>query len=227
MIDINETEMLFDHQYEQALKDNEAYDAEMLARFERQKKDEAARLVARKKEIEWQLRHLKAIAAFVPKPNIAKVDEENGKIYIDGVDVTWQMRFNEEYSSSGSRWRSGKATGKVRLTVGDYGNRVSYPQRKDGSYNYEDVAYKLRNYAEKKNSDTAKECLRRANQFTADSLRSELRLHKYDSNFGVSPSSYKNGHVAVEIKISRPLSVAEVKELHAVMLRLKLVEQRS
>jgi len=49
---------------------------------------------------------------------------------------------NFESEQSGSSWRR-HSTGRVRCTVGDYGDRQSFPPRKDGSYSYDKIAQKL------------------------------------------------------------------------------------
>lgn len=54
-----------------------------------------------------------------------------------GEAVYTRIEFKDE--RTGGSWHS-RPTGKLRLTVGDYGSTTSYPQKKDGTFNYAGAA---------------------------------------------------------------------------------------
>jgi ribosomal protein S19 len=54
----------------------------------------------------------------------------NGKTYHD-IDIKKEF--------SGSKWYS-SPTGKIRISVGDYGHKQSFPQKKDGSFSWNKMA---------------------------------------------------------------------------------------
>lgn len=71
----------------------------------------------------------------------AHVTEEN-RLMINGMDATYMLSIQDEQTHLSS-WRS-KANGRKRIAVGDYGSRKSYPQRKDGTHNYDAIAAQLK-----------------------------------------------------------------------------------
>lgn len=78
-----------------------------------------------------------AVAAAVgPRASLSE-----GKLLIDGEPV-WDLSISEDRS----RTYVGRGTGTLSVTVGDYGDKSRYPQRKDGSHNYPEIAAKLVRY---------------------------------------------------------------------------------
>ena len=61
------------------------------------------------------------------------------RLFINGKQC-YDVSMDEE-RHAGS-WRR-PTTGKIRLSIGGFGNRQSYPQRKDGSFSYEKIAQRL------------------------------------------------------------------------------------
>lgn len=153
--------------------------AEAKAEAERQAADEA-------RQAEWTARQEKdraarnardavlyeKVAAKVAAPHVAIVDAANGKLFIDGIDVTFFIDRKSERTSI-SRWHS-RPTGRMRVVVGDYGSRKSFPQKKDGTHNYEEIALLLTAIANKKNTATKLDAQRRANSAGLRALKAEL-----------------------------------------------------
>ena len=168
----NMDELKAEHEAEKAV-------AEAKANAEQEAKDAAKRAEWQAREDEARIKRNAAdamiyerIAAKVTKPHVAVVDAEKGKLVIDGIDVTYYIEFKSEYTEI-SRWRS-KPTGKMRISVGDYGSRTSFPQKKDGSHNYEEIARRLAMIARNKNAAAKADALRQANSAGLATLKAEL-----------------------------------------------------
>lgn len=220
----NEADMLFDHQYEQALKDNAAFDAERaeqdLMAAEYRAKGEAAR----KARVTRELPARKAIAAAVKAPHVATVDEDTGEITIDGYTMGYWLEFSEEHTSV-SAWRS-RPNGKVRIKTGDFGSRRSFPQRKDGTHNYEEIAAELTRYAVRRSLESAAQDMTRKNQHVAEALRQELKLPEHYGSMKVTPSANRDGCVAVKVELNRTMTPEQARTLHATLKALGLVTER-
>lgn len=94
-----------------------------------------------------------------------------------GKSVWAQLEFRaEEAASSRYSTRAPRLTGRLRCTVGGYGERQSFPQRKDGTFNYEAIAAKLLErvyHEERKYQDALK---LRANAGALEALSKEFAL---------------------------------------------------
>ena len=154
--------------------------AEAKAKAEQEAKWEAERIernkveaIARAKRNAHQSITLRKIAEqVVLQKHKAEVIEADAKLIIDGVDTQWRLDFKQERSHQSS-WRS-TPTGRTRLTVGDYGNRVSFPQRKDGTHNYAEIARMLINYADRQNHEAALKAQQQVNAKVLPALVKEL-----------------------------------------------------
>lgn len=154
--------------------------AKAKAKAEQEAKWEADRVernkveaVARAKRNAHQSITLRKIAEqVVLQKHKAEVIEEDAKLIIDGVDTHWRLDFVQERSHQSS-WRS-TPTGRTRLTVGGYGNRVSFPQRKDGTHNYAEIARMLINYADSQNHEAALKAQQQVNAKVLPALVKEL-----------------------------------------------------
>lgn len=89
--------------------------------------------------------HLEAIAKYVPSTMNPTVDKDSFRLTISGMSTSQVVDFSE-MSEHLSKWRS-RPSGKMKFTVGPYGARTNYPQRKDGSFNYLEIANRLVHWA--------------------------------------------------------------------------------
>lgn len=97
----------------------------------------------------------------------------NGKrVYGSGVE------FNEQINGTGY---FAKASGKYRVTVGAYGDRQSFPERKDGSYNYDSIADKLMVLINAEVADQQRAVIRDSNADALAALRAKHGLDQYDT----------------------------------------------
>lgn len=90
------------------------------------------------------------------------------------------IEFRAEASARSSRsWRCSSYTGRVRCSVGGFGDRQSFPPRKDGTFNYAAIATKLMSdvhAAERKYQDALKVC---SNADALAKLTKQFALPKY------------------------------------------------
>lgn len=136
---------------------------------------------------------------------------EDGRLWIDGIDCTCYVSFNEVWTRNGSRWGS-KPTGKFNIQVTAGHDRPhNFPQRKDGSYNYEGIARVVVDAADRKNSELKRRRAVDANKDSVAALRTELGLGTYTS--AVSASSSADKPVFVKFEISRAMTADEARNL--------------
>lgn len=218
--DFNEAELLAEHQAEKAVAEAKAQ-AEQEAkweadRIERDKVAEIAR-TARNKERSITLHKIAGAVVLRGTGNEAEVIEADGKLLIDGVDTAYYLDFVQERSHQSS-WRS-TPNGKMRLTVGDYGDRVSFPQRKNGSHNYDEIARLLIGIAARKNAAAKAEDNRRGNKQTVAGLAAELFPNdKNGYQDVVTASSDPQAPIRFSFKIDRAMSIEQARAL-AVAIR--------
>lgn len=149
-------------------------------------------------------------------------NEEAGKLFIGGVDVTYHMDIKEEYTSDG-RWRS-HANGRLRITVGDYGSRKSYPQNKTGGHNYEAIQQELYYYAKRKIEEDKRRRLVSSNEEIATDLRRELGLEQYYGSMRVNSSSSLEYPVFVTIEVKNAMTPEQARKVHAALKSVGLVK---
>lgn len=178
--------------------------AEAEAQRIREAKEEADRLayveqerVARLKVAQGRYAiRLAIVEAALRQGSEAYTVEDTNDIFIDGINCSTQLTFVDERTSVSS-WRS-RPNGKLRLTVGTFGERKSYPQRKDGSFNYADIASTLRGCASRKAAADKAQLMRRNNAHIATDIAGEFNLTQYSSL--VVPSSAAPGNVTINFK---------------------------
>jgi hypothetical protein len=183
-------------------------------RIERNKVEAVAR-VKRNAERSITLRKI-ADKINLPNQSIhkAEVIEEDGKLIVDGFDVGYQLDFVQERSHQSS-WRS-SPNGKMRLTVGGFGSRTSFPQRKDGSHNYEEIARMLMSYAMKKNAEAVAADNRRGNTQKIANLAAELFPNdKNGYQDVVTASSSPEAPVRFRFKLDHALTSDQARALAA------------
>ncbi len=157
----------------------------------RQEQDAKARLMINRSR--YAIR--KAIAdAAIALGSTASTPEDTHELFIDGIDASYWLAFVEERTHTSS-WRSHN-NGKMRLTVGDFGDRVSFPQKKDGTHNYVEVASKLRARVARRIADDHAKLNQQRNSNAAAAISKEFNLPEYHQL--VVPSSYTVGKVVID-----------------------------
>lgn len=148
-------------------------------------------------------------------------DKENGKLVIGGVDTSFALRIEEEWGGSSFRPRR---TGRVRIVVGNFGSRKSYPERKNGLHNYEAILIELCSYA--RGSIATRETRDRVNlnQVSVFELESELGLSSY-GRMTLRPSSSTDLEkpIVVKIDVSLAVTAERAREIHAALRAAGLI----
>lgn len=154
------------------------------------------------------LKHVEKIADILSdrKRNVV-VSISPNTFTVDGVNCIYQVDFKEEYTSS--TWRS-RPTGKIRMTVGDYGERQSYRQKKDGTFSYDKAADRIEAYVIRQTKASDAQSRRNANKTVVAEFRKLANVTEYGW-FGVSDDLEKP--IRVKIDISRSMSVDEAFKL--------------
>lgn len=187
--------------YREEFEAEEAAKAEA-ARKAQEAKEEAERL-AQQKQAAAALTALiknrypirKAIVdAAIVQGATASTTEDDPKLLIEGVDCSFWISIDAEYTRFSS-WRS-KPNGKLRMAVGSYGERQSYPQKKDGSFNWPAIAAILINKARAKNAEAKAEAARRKNSNAAAALAREFNLPQYSAL--ISPAATEDEKVFIK-----------------------------
>ena len=130
------------------------------------------------------------------------------RLYVDGVDVTNQIDLVERREHISS-WRS-KATGKFNVTVGDYGARKTFPERKNGSHNYQAIGAELISYAARVNRRKAAERQTRSNETAVADIRAEFGLKNYGA---VQASSDPEKPIKFKWSVDRAMTADETRRL--------------
>lgn len=110
-----------------------------------------------------------------------------------------------------SRWRS-ETTGKFRIKLGDYGNRRSFPQRKDGSHNYEEIVRLIADQIEKDKAAALAKSTAELNRESTNILRNDLGLSEYGC-LKLKPSSSEAGKVLVTLEVKASMDDHQIRKL--------------
>ena len=124
----------------------------------------------------------------------ASTEQDTNRLYLDGIEVGSWISFVEERTHI-TRYRSQK-NGKLRITAGAFGERTSYPQRKDGTHSYNAIAAQLRGFARRKITSDAMERMKAKNQREAAAIIEEFKLSDYQGL--IAPSPHTEGMVNLD-----------------------------
>lgn len=161
-----------------------------------------------------------AIQAQSPKANIVSGISQ---WHEDAVVTLKSSKFQHTYCSaeikmertvSHSRFHSGTFTGKLRVTVGEYGDRQTYPQRKDGTFNLVGIAERMINQVKMQDERLAERARRQANSNAsgqlAEELRNELNVSKYAA-VRLYESTNTPNKVYVKVDVTHELTADEAR----------------
>lgn len=125
----------------------------------------------------------------------------------------WDVK--EEHTNY-SKWRS-KPNGKQRFSVGFYGDRKSFPQRKDGSFNYEEIAQMLIRGLDRQHTRQAKEQMAISNRHMTERVREKVGYGVFK---WVNSSETHAGQVSVEVG-AHSLTEDQALELFELLQKFK------
>ena len=109
-----------------------------------------------------------------------------------GIIDGWDIR--AEHTNI-SKWHS-KPNGKARFAYGYYGERKSYPQRKDGSFNYADIAQQMIWGLDRAHARRVKEQTAASNRSMTERVREKVGYGVFK---WVNSSEYHSNKVSVEV----------------------------
>lgn len=171
---------------------------------QREEAYQIAQAKARQQELARWLTHVRPIADVLRERNYnVTLSDDRYSFIVNGVDCRYLIEINNEYS--GSSWRR-TATGKLRLTFGDYGDRQSYKQKNDGTFSYDKIADKIESYVVHKANIANATARRSVNKTVVAEFRKLADVTEYGW-FGVSDDLQKP--VQVNINLNRSMSVDE------------------
>ena len=219
----NEAELLAEREAQRAAEaaaKAAAKEAAIELRRAEARKQEAA---ARAKRHAAELPHLQAIGRALPAGTKWSIDGDN-RFVIEGIDVTHRLSFETTYARSYSSFRTGAATGQ-RITVCRYGERTSYPQRKDKTFNYAAIADKLLYAAQAEAEANKRERQKLRNEGQASALKAELGLPDYYGAMRLSASPVTSLPVFVTMEIKQSMTAEQVRILHAALLAAGIIKK--
>lgn len=144
----------------------------------------------------------------------------DGKLHVNGQNMEFRFDMREERTSSTFHRR---ASGKIRVLVGPWGEKEQFPQRKDGTHNYEKMARSLVRHAERERLAIIARCNREDNEVLVDALRDELGLSRYSRPVYLNATTDASRPVHFDLEIKRRMTVQEARDLYAILKAAGLV----
>ena len=163
--------------------------------------------------------YMKRIGAALPTGTVWETSDRGG-LKIEGVKVSWDISIENQRKHISS-WRSVE-TDKIRLVVTDsYGKNKSYPERKDGTHDYVQIANTLLEVARQRAERQKTIDLQKQNREIVEAVREELGCSEY-GNFRMVASSSTENPLYVTFKFSQTMNVEQAKALYAKIKELGL-----
>jgi hypothetical protein len=152
------------------------------------------------------------ISAIKAAGHTAERPEGKGLV-VDGQDIGWDLSVDVEHD------RGYNQTGKLRVVVGRYGNRTSFPQRKDGSHSYYKIAQALIGIAARHAQEAQVARARADAKPTVDAL-----VRKYGKKIGedhwytpgglnLKPSQSPDKPVFIEFKLGGAVTAERAEQI--------------
>lgn len=144
----------------------------------------------------WVYRQRIAAAIAELKPEWSTlITPDTFEFKVEGRDMSSYLTFEPEYYAKYGRshW---KPTGRTSITVGVYGDRQRYPQRKDGNHKYEAIAQYLVGKVIARQLDEQLQARRQANANAAAAVIQEFSLSTWSV---VEPSGNLDAPVTVDL----------------------------
>ena len=145
----------------------------------------------------------------------------------DAYDGNCSLSIERAYAAS-SRYSFRSQPVGWKVIVGQYGDRKSYPQKKDGTFSYakiaEEVASRLsvRKAAAERQRKEAN--LSNANDAIVATLKEAFKLRDYGS-VRLYPSKYQEERVVVKVAIDKPMTLEQATALLEALDTLNLLDK--
>lgn len=165
-------------------------------------------------------------AALVPRLN----GVERLKLCIDGVDLEYALTIRVEQIKDQGRFggysRKDHPEGKLRVIVRAYGQARQFPQKRDGSHSYDEIALALIGLTIDQARSEQFACTRRANEAIVSVLCTELGIRAYPHN-GFRLEATETAAHPVTVTFRRNMTVEDVRQLHRQLTALGFLNARS
>jgi len=169
-------------------------------------------------ELKFDVVRKAIVAAVVDKGMAAALVDH--KVVVLGIDVSWFIEFREQLTGSSYHRR---VTGHYNLSIGDYGNRTNFPQKKDGTYSYDKIAEKLIGIAGHKIKAAELEKARQLNKNVVADFCTENKVQEYGA-FNVEASQSSEKPLFIRFKIERAMTIEQAKALHEGLVKLGVIQ---
>lgn len=203
-----------------------------------QAQERAQRLAIRKpfmeaivKEVQkLQMRGIKHTASFNIATKTMAIDDTtsievlHGMLVVDGFNMDMHVSVEEERSHRGSYFSQPNGKWRIAVEGSPHGDsRRNFPQRKNGTHNYEDIAIALVAKAERMAAERAAVNVQNGNKAVVDVLAAELGVEKYGP-VSIGASSNPDRPVRFVTKIEANMTVAQARGLYAALKTAGLVK---
>lgn len=145
----------------------------------------------------------------------------DAKLVIPGLDYN-HIDIRDEQTRL-SRFRSVNS-GKQRVSIGTHGDKRQFPQRKDGSFNYPEIAAILDGKIARAKEQACQRLVSTKNSAAAIALRTELKLEEFYGAMRVVASSDVKLPVFVTLEVKRAMTVEQAKTLHAALVAAGVIK---
>lgn len=185
-----------------------------LRQAEWRKADDARRLKQREKN-DAVLQNLANAVKKVPGHTAELIDHN---MFVDGVAMNWLVEIKDELGSSS--WRK-KPTGRIRVTIGDWGDRKSFTQLKDCSFSPACVN-ELIDRAARKLLAAKQEAKKKENSEIVSEFLKSRPLNGYGV-MRVKASVNEAAPIHVDLGMGRAMTAEEAAKLHDALKAIGLI----
>lgn len=157
-----------------------------------------------------------ASATVVQIPNMR--DGERTKLMVCGVDMAGTIEFFPKGTRGG--WQSNqRKTGKMRMNIGQYGEKVQFHERRDGTLDMEKAARLLVTLARKRILDGEAYARRLANQRLAELITTEEVPHSIGKQI-VLEATDEEGMLTAKLRVGTLSNEAGIRRIVRVWVDL-------
>lgn len=213
---------------EQLKKEADALEAKAKEEARKAKEDAARKAIELKEKaaIEDRKRHTEAIMSwlvalsrdaegkkshyFISEIKVDHVTKSFARLIIDGRPYT-DIDFSYEHKGYNS-WHP-KETDRLRIAVGPYGSRKSFPQKKDGSFNYRAIAEIIFEGVVSHMVRAERDNVENGNNKLARKLLDAHGFEKDSWRCPVKGSTSKEKPIALNISFSSPVTFNQADEI--------------
>lgn len=154
----------------------------------------------------------------------SKATMNGARLQVDGVDVEYILEIRREDTSN--RRYGEPRTGRLYVTVGQFGDRKRFPARKDGTVSADKIAEELITYARGVNYKKAADARQRDAKPVVEELRATLKVGSYGTDgLSLEPSTSADAPVFLKFRFERSVTVERAQEIIAALRSVGLARE--